>query len=157
LVGIPTAVGQDSENVTVEVGECVDLELPEERFACYEAQVEAALRADDQAVTAEPHEHPPVTQQAEARENASGGDRTTQPPRGQSPQEFVGTVTALRETVPNSFVITLDNGQVWRQMRPKWYPLRPGQRVRIYSTNWGNAFRLTAEELNSFIQVERVR
>ena len=66
-------------------------------------------------------------------------------------------MTDLRETVPNSYVITLENGQVWRQMRAKWYPLRLGQRVRVHSTGWGDAYRLTIEETGGFIQVERVR
>lgn len=70
-------------------------------------------------------------------------------------EEFEGTVTALRETVPNSFVVTLDNGQIWRQTRSLAYPLRVGHKVLVYSTRWGG-FRLTADELNGFIQVELV-
>ena len=42
-------------------------------------------------------------------------------------------------------------------MVPQRYPLRVGARVRIYSTGWGEAYRLSAEEVNGFIQVERVR
>lgn len=72
-------------------------------------------------------------------------------------EELYGTIAALRETVPNSYLITLENGQVWRQMRPEFYPLREGHRVRIYSTRWGSSYRLTVEELKGFIQVERVR
>lgn len=72
-------------------------------------------------------------------------------------EELFATVASVRETVPNSYVITLDNGQVWRQMRPRFYPLQPGNRVRIYSTNWGSSYRMSAEELKGFIQVERIR
>jgi hypothetical protein len=54
-------------------------------------------------------------------------------------------------------MITLDNGQVWRQMQPKRYPLQPGYDVRIYSSRWGNSYRLSSPILNGFIQVERVR
>ena len=71
--------------------------------------------------------------------------------------EVFATVTELRETLPNNYLITLDNGQVWRQNRPKWYPLQPGYKVRLYPSRWGSSYRLAAEELNSFIQVERVR
>jgi hypothetical protein len=53
-------------------------------------------------------------------------------------------------------VITLDNGQVWRQTVPKNYGLREGIPVRIYYSRW-RAYRLTNEQLKSFIQVERVR
>ena len=69
--------------------------------------------------------------------------------------EIVATVVELRETVPNSYVITLDNGQVWRQTRPLAYPLREGLAVRIYKARWG--YRMTNRELRGFIAVERVR
>jgi len=59
--------------------------------------------------------------------------------------------------VPNTLLITLDNGQVWRQTQPEPYPLRVGHDVRLYSTNWGGAYRLTAANLHGNIQVERVR
>jgi len=85
------------------------------------------------------------------------GDRRARRRRDREREELFGVVASLRETVPNSYVITLENGQVWRQVRPSFYPLRPGQTVRIYSTNWGDSYRMSAEELNGFIQVERVR
>ena len=66
-------------------------------------------------------------------------------------------MTALRQTVPNSYVITLDNGQVWRQTYAEWYGLRPGQTVRIRPSRWGGTFWLTVDELNGYIQVKRVR
>ena len=65
-------------------------------------------------------------------------------------------MTALRETVPNAYLITLDNGQVWRQTVPQYYPLRPGSDVRIYYSRW-RAYRLTSPERNGYIQVERAR
>jgi hypothetical protein len=72
--------------------------------------------------------------------------------------EFEGVITALRETVPNAWVITLDNGQVWRQDYPERYRLRLGQPVRIArARGFGGGFRLTVAELGGSIQVERVR
>jgi hypothetical protein len=72
-------------------------------------------------------------------------------------EEIVATVTAAQEIVPNSYLITLDNGQVWRQTYAESYPLRPGQHVRLWPSKWGRSFRLSADELRGFIQVERVR
>ncbi|HEU4619493.1 MAG TPA: hypothetical protein VFV10_15760 [Gammaproteobacteria bacterium] len=54
-------------------------------------------------------------------------------------------------------MITLENGQIWRQMTPEIYPLQEGFEVKIYPTRWGNAYRLSVEELGGFIQVERVQ
>lgn len=71
--------------------------------------------------------------------------------------ELVATIAALRETVPNAYLITLENGQIWRQSRPHRYPLQVGYEVRIYPSRWGSSYRLTSDILNGFIQVERVR
>jgi hypothetical protein len=143
--GIHAALAQSAGNVTVEVGECVNLLSPEDRLACYERHVEAARTAP----TAPP----------DARSESAGDTAASAAPldNATEPQEFVATVTALRQTVPNSHVITLDNGQVWRQTYAEWYPLQPGQKVRIHPTRWGGAFRLTTDELEGFIQVKRVR
>ena len=66
-------------------------------------------------------------------------------------------MTELHETVPNAWLITLDNGQVWRQNPPQRFALTAGQRVTLRGTKWGTSYRLSAETLNGFIQVERVR
>jgi hypothetical protein len=71
--------------------------------------------------------------------------------------DIVSRVKELHETVPNAWQITLENGQVWRQTVSKHYELRPGAQVRIYSTHWGSASRLSADTINGYIQVERVR
>jgi hypothetical protein len=91
----------------------------------------------------------PATQNPADKSTASGS--TT------APQETVGTVTALSAVLPNTWLITLDNGQVWRQTFAEQYPLRPGQRVTLRPSRWGAAFRLTADGAHGFIQVERVR
>jgi len=75
--------------------------------------------------------------------------------RAPEPIEVVATVTELRQTVPNAYVITLDNGQVWRQAHPMPYPLHTGLVVRVRETQFG--YRLTAPELHGQINVERVR
>jgi hypothetical protein len=71
------------------------------------------------------------------------------------PVEMLAKVAELRETLPNAYVITLDNGQVWRQSQPMAYPLRPGLDVRLRQTKFG--YRLSAPELRGQIPVERVR
>jgi hypothetical protein len=162
--GIAPVCAQDDARVTVDVQACVELASPEERLACFGAQVDRVLQEQAQAPPA-PSSRAAVPEPASA--DTASSVAPSQPPPGpasteraayrEAPIEFVSTVVAVRETVPNSYVITLENGQVWRQMRPKWYPLRPGQTVRVHSTGWGNSYRLTAEDAGSFIQVERVR
>ena len=167
-MALQRATAQDAESLTVEVGDCAELASPEARLACFDAQVEAARGArpgsDERRGPAVPSASAPpsevrsepvrttasdfgLTERRESRER-----RESAPPPG----EVMATVAALRETVPNSYVITLDNGQVWRQTQPLAYPLREGSEVRIYTTG-RFGYRLTNRKLRGFIKVERVR
>jgi hypothetical protein len=72
--------------------------------------------------------------------------------------ELHSTIKELKEIRPYSYLITLENGQIWRQMVAERYRLRVGHNVRIYPTRWSKkSFRLSAEGLKGSIQVERVR
>lgn len=82
------------------------------------------------------------------------------PEEGEDEKDLVelhSTISKLREYIPGRYLITLENGQVWRQMVAERYRLRVGHNVRIYPSRWGKSFRLSAEGLKGFIQVERVR
>lgn len=70
--------------------------------------------------------------------------------------ELIDTVASLQQLGPNLWVITLESGQRWQQMLSKRYALQAGDDVRIYPTRWGSSFRLSAERLGGYIQVERV-
>jgi hypothetical protein len=144
VAGMAQPVAAQDESLTVEVSECVELPTPEERLACFEKQVEVARTA-------------PPAQAAPAASSAAPAARAGDAADAAPPQEIVAKVAELRQTVPNAYLITLDNGQIWRQMRPLYYPLRPGSDVRIYQSKWGESYRLTNPQLRGFIQVERVR
>lgn len=168
VIGTQVTLAQGAESVTVDVGECVSLQSPEERFACYERQVGAARTApaapppDARTAGSEPAAPaggPEPDSATGARPEAVGNAAPTAAPQAEAAEqlEFVATVQSLRQTVPNTYVITLDNGQVWRQSYAERYPLRPGQKVRVRPSRWGGTFWLTADEANGFIQVKRVR
>jgi hypothetical protein len=72
------------------------------------------------------------------------------------PGEFVSTITALEQYRPNAYELTLANGQTWRQVEAKRYPLRIGYTVRVYPSKWADSYRLSAEELHGFIRIKRV-
>lgn len=177
IIGLAAAQGvyaDESQHLPVDVGDCVDLESPEERFACYEERANAALhKAGDEeagdAASAAPEERSEARRERanESEAHAANESETGAPDdrdrasrtferETNERREIVATIKALRETVPNSYVITLDNGQVWRQMAPKVYNFQPGDQVRIYPSHWGKSYRLTVEKLRGFIQVERV-
>jgi hypothetical protein len=70
--------------------------------------------------------------------------------------EIVGQIVGLREMEPDAYIITLDNGQVWRQSQPKRYPLFVGTTVELRPSPWGPSYRLTDPDVGNFIQVRRV-
>ncbi|HVZ36168.1 MAG TPA: hypothetical protein VG963_27260 [Polyangiaceae bacterium] len=187
------AHAQDGGKVMIDVTDCIKLDAPESRLACYEARVAAVFgQRAAQAAAARPTlpavlaaapppapaavPAPPASVAPAAgmpaasaspsvsaeRAEAPGTRHSRREERRQEEQsatagEIVSRVKELREIVPNSYLVTLENGQVWRQSEPKQYPLRPGMQVRVYGTRWGTASRLSADEIKSYIQVERVR
>jgi hypothetical protein len=207
---------ENSDDLSVDVGECVKLQSESERFACYERQVaEARAKTEkDAAAGAHPDSDARSSAQSNANSNSGvnansgavsrAGDNRASTPAADRPgpstkraesssvtrhaderltrqgendtknrarrsdrahdeaedaetREFRGTIAALREIAPNRFLITMTDGQVWRQTRSEIYPLQVGTRVRIYPTRWGSSYRLTVEELRGFIQVDRVQ
>jgi hypothetical protein len=70
--------------------------------------------------------------------------------------EIVGEIVELGEMEPDAYIITLDNGQIWRQNQPKRYPLFVGSRVELRPSTWGPSYRLTDPTVGNFIQVRRV-
>jgi hypothetical protein len=155
--GIRVVVAQQPQETlrSVDVSECVGLATPEERLACFEARVEAAGRGPAASGAPAAGSAPAASGTTDAG-SSSRGRRGQDEAEAADPPDIFAKVTELRETVPNSYLITLDNGQVWRQTAPEAYPLREGSDVRIYYSKW-RTFRLTSPVLKGFIQVERVR
>jgi len=70
--------------------------------------------------------------------------------------ELHDSIAALDRDRKGNWRITLTSGQVWLQVFEKQFLLREGQAVRIYSTSWGDNFRLSADGRSGFIQVKRL-
>jgi len=164
------AAAQDS-GVTIGVDKCLGLEKRDERLACFDAQVEAAKRAP--APPAAAASAPTAAAASSAPAAASGAPAApASAPAAAAPAssssfgepskrrdddapDLVAKIAELRETVPNTYLITLDNGQVWRQTQSMAYPLRPGLDIRVRQSKFG--YRMSAPELRGQIPVERVR
>jgi hypothetical protein len=99
---------------------------------------------------------PPASAKSPSADNAGFRNQSAREAQPAVP-DIVASVSELHETVPNAWQITLDNGQVWRQTIPQRFALKSGQRVTLRGSKWGSSYRLTADTLNGFIQVERVR
>jgi hypothetical protein len=161
-VGLSVVRAQGADSLTIDIGQCVVLESERERLECYERLANAAIEAEPGAEgrsaappvvdsAAEPAARPVPAQPAASAGSAAAASEAAED------EEIHSRVTAVEEYLPNRYRVTLENGQVWRQMQAKRYLLRPGHQVRIYPSRWGESYRLSAEELNGFIQVERAR
>ncbi len=200
--GLGPACAQEPGKVMIDVADCIKLDAPEARLACYESRVAAVFgeRAAQAAAARPAPPAPPAVASSRPQEPAVAASAAPTPtpppaaapvpaspatsppaPTGSVPvrasdsrqsrreeetsragaeaaaNDVVSRVKELREVLPNAWQITLENGQVWRQTVSKHYELRPGAQVKIYGTRWGRASRLSAEEINGYIQVERVR
>lgn len=186
LVAQP-ALSEESRTVTVDVGRCFELESAAARRDCFAAQVDevleehAAAESDRRsAISEEPKSPEPesleseslrdpadIEQQGSATEPPARRERRRQRVAEESAaarhdgdaerEEFFGTIKDIEERLPNAYLITLEDGQVWQQVQPQMYPLRPGLEVRIYSTNWGESYRLVGTGIGRYIQVRRVQ
>jgi hypothetical protein len=138
----PSGYAQAVAGVNIEVSECIELQSDLERYDCYERLTEAALSA----LASGEAPAPPSGQAVDSHASESS-----------APDEIRSSISALDERRPNEYLITLENGQIWRQSIAKRYPLRVGQDVRVYATRWGGSYRLSTIAASGFIQVERVR
>lgn len=180
----PETSNAPAESLNVDISGCLDLATREQQIACYLARVDEAVEAHESGVTPARDQGPndPSSASSRAVETESRRSDPSSAPRGpaqpqsrpqseapaaaaaseapdevEEREEIVATITSIREVQPNTYVINLDNGQVWRQSAAKRYYLREGAEVHLVPTAWGESYRLTDPDVGNFIQVERVR
>jgi len=177
-----TSVLSQTNSVYVDIGPCMAITDNTRRYACYdliEQQVRAAERTKiEYPVVSLPRNIPENQPETDiASENQDHIDQNNIEDFGQETpatsrnrevnakilsnddgdQELVDTISDLNERLPGQWQITLASGQVWHQINSKNYRLREGMEVRIYPSPFGGSFRLSAINLNGFIQVQRVQ
>lgn len=146
---------------------CADIQDDAERLACYDAEHQAARRNTEQpppapsaAVETEPRPPkdtgPTVSADTDvavpADAPADFGKRET-PDR---PPEYIeASIDTVTEAAGLDY-LTLDNGQVWREIQDSHLRFRKGGRVTI-SEGALNSFDLRLEGYNKIAKVKRVR
>lgn len=171
--------------VYIDGGQCRNIKVDLVRVACYDSLTDDAMRqqgapAVSRSSTQQPAQQDNIRDQlreknlkmreelARLRQEGAGagGDAEDADNFGRSRQRVVTDADGDRvmydrvkelQKAPDGWLITLDSGQVWRQMYNKQYNLREGQDVKIAPSIWGKAYRLSVKELGGFIQVERIR
>jgi len=73
-----------------------------------------------------------------------------------APKGLEAQVTAVRESRPEIFRVTLDNGQIWQQMESSnLFHVRNGDRVRIERGSMGG-YRMSLAKGSGWVRVTRV-
>lgn len=166
--------------LTIDASSCVNIRSAIERLTCYDELVYQAQQTQSDPETADLSEpesdsgsNAPVTRTAPVKEQVPVTEqrvdearRVTEEDFGLPPEkredekdvvELHSTIRELEKIRPSSYLITLENGQVWRQTVAERYTLKVGYVVRIWPARWSKkAFRLSAEGVKGSIQVERV-
>ena len=164
-----TCYDEARQPLTIDVSLCVNNKSAIERLTCYDELVDQAQQTLGQKSVeagASIQDSPKIKQAPVIEQRVTQDGRVTEENFGLPPEkqedtnelvELHSTISKLKEYVPSRYLITLENGQVWRQMVGEKYALKVGYKVRIYPSRWGKSFRLSAEGVKGFIQVERVR
>jgi hypothetical protein len=156
LAYLEATLAQEQDRVTIDARRCLELEQSDERLACFETQVDEARSRASTAPATAAVPAPSPQRSIPTVDDVADLPRQGAPADAPGQSEWVGNITSLRERVPNQYLITLESGQVWQQRFAQRYPLRVGQRVRIYGSKFGSGLRLQADGVHGFIQVERL-
>jgi len=175
---LPISSIAQEDPVYVDISPCMAMQSDESRYNCYdllEAQIRAAKEREsslpvvsiqrnvrqNQTENEQSDEVEVDTVASFGTENAAVGQNRAATARvlenADGEQELVDLITLLDMKVPNQWEITLASGQVWRQINSKRFRLREGMEVRIYPSPFRGSFRLSASNINGFIQVRRIQ
>jgi hypothetical protein len=176
---LPASLSAQGDALAAALRECQLLSADAARLACYDRLPggPAAAAASNAATAAIPAASRAAVAEAAAAPAATSNSATAAVPAapamserverfGQSAQvlsndagseTLIDVVSSARRVEPTKWLLTLQSGQVWRQTVGKDYLVRPGDQVRISSSDWGNDFRLSVEGRRGYIQVSRVQ
>lgn len=125
-----------------------------ERLACY-----------DRAFPAGPQTSGPAATPTPPAAASFGEDSIRKPPKAEDrsaprePETLTAQITQIRETRPNVWRLTLDNGQVWQQMDMSGSFLpKAGNTLRIEKGRFGGySAALMGETRSSWVRMTRVQ
>jgi hypothetical protein len=88
-------------------------------------------------------------------ERAARKAEETPPAEESLDQPLHAIVTGVAERSDGTFVVTLDNGQVWAQLKRAYVPLKAGDAVRIERGALGSVYLFTPSRRST--QVRRLK
>lgn len=131
IVLLWTAVGSSQANVNVSVNECVDIANDQHRLACY-----------DQLFRGQSQPQPDVVDATFMAAQKSIAKREAPPPSAE--RDVNGRITQINKTLHNELLVELDNGQIWRQLSPRFMSIKEGDEVIVKKARLGGYILSTA-------------
>jgi hypothetical protein len=154
------AVAEAAPDLQTMIGQCAAKPDGKERLACYDA-IAQRLGTGHAAATPGPAAAPPtaaVQRQPEAQFGAESLKKEARAGQPQQLDEIHGAIAKLTFSPTGRAIVTLDNGQVWRQVEgdSDRFKGKQGEKATIARAILGS-YNLTVEGRNQLIKVQRVR
>jgi hypothetical protein len=137
---------------------CAEVKDAAQRAACYDREVAITRGAARTPAASTPPARAAVAPPAASADFGSESLVRKPQPADQAPV-LEARIAELTEQLPGTYIITLDNGQVWRQPEARAaFVLKPGDEVRIKKGAMGS-YRMWLESQGSkrWVRVLRVR
>ena len=120
--------------------ECRQIRESEERVQCYDKIVDALTSGPSITTTTDNHEQvaKPDAQALFGKDATETSRIVEQTLAIEKLDQIQARVTGLKRSVDKKFTITLDNGQIWRQIDNQRIPLRNEDRIIIREATLGS-------------------
>lgn len=112
----------------------------------------AATTSQAATASAQPAKPTPAAQPAETAQSEFGLEHKVKENVG---DELVGVVASVKQSRHNGLTITLENGQVWRQIGSDSFKIKSGDTI-VISRAMFNSFLMKKQGQNRSIRVKRV-
>jgi len=145
-----------AETLPGSIRACAAVADPTDRLACFDRAVAAAGAPTAAVPAAAPATHAAAATTATASTTVAAPALTPEQQFGASPElqrqkqpqtdpakpkpldKLTAAVTAVRSLSTGVMILTLDNGQVWRQVEPAVMQVKPGDPVTIKPASFGS-------------------
>jgi hypothetical protein len=130
LGGAHVAPAWAADSLDVQLKHCASVTVAGARLACYDDLASSSgLRViTSPSGIAAPNAPPPPLETQFGVHNGALEATLVAPHRE---KRLLAVVSTISNRPRGELVVTLDNGQVWVQLQPTTYPLRPGDHVEI--------------------------
>ncbi len=141
-----------SDSINEAVNQCAQIENSLKRLVCYDKVAGKIDNYQQQAFS----EVPAAAGEADYAPDDAFGMEITAKRKLAKIDSLVSTVTKKDKNISRELVLTLENGQVWKQLGDEYFKVDIGDEVTIQRASLGS-FLLTVEGKNQRLRVKRLK